>query len=55
MRKGTIPIPGAKNISQTKENLDSLGWALRESEVEELEASVEKSQGKMIQNIFQTQ
>lgn len=50
----TIPIPGAKNLAQAKENLGSLGWRLEEAEVTELENIALKLDKKMIQNIFQT-
>lgn len=52
--KGTVPIPGVKNMKQTKENLGSLGWRLTESEIADLEQTAQRSSGKMIQNIFQT-
>ncbi|GMH42271.1 hypothetical protein BSKO_10190 [Bryopsis sp. KO-2023] len=54
IQKGTVPIPGAKNLSQAEQNLGALGWSLRRAEVEELDRAVEESQGKMVQNIFQT-
>ena len=52
--KGTIPIPGVKNMAQAKENLGALGWRLSEAEVSELDHVAQKSDGKMLQNIFQT-
>jgi pyridoxine 4-dehydrogenase len=52
--KGTIPIPGAKNMKQAQENLGALGWQLDSGEVEELEKAATRSQGKMVQNVFQT-
>jgi pyridoxine 4-dehydrogenase len=30
--KGTIPIPGARNIRQVKQNLSTLGWSLSKEE-----------------------
>jgi pyridoxine 4-dehydrogenase len=54
MAKGTIPIPGAKNMKQAQENLGALGWQLDSGEVEELEKAATRSQGKMVQNVFQT-
>jgi aryl-alcohol dehydrogenase-like predicted oxidoreductase len=33
MCKGTIPIPGAKNVRQAQENASALGWRLTDSEV----------------------
>lgn len=35
--KGVIPIPGAKNARQAKENVGALGWRLAESEVQGLD------------------
>ncbi|MFM6198640.1 MAG: aldo/keto reductase, partial [Dolichospermum sp.] len=31
--KGTIPIPGAKNVEQARENIGALGWFLSDGEV----------------------
>ncbi|MBP9040939.1 MAG: aldo/keto reductase [Anaerolineaceae bacterium] len=33
MRKGALPIPGAKNIDQMAQNLGARGWQLEESEM----------------------
>lgn len=52
--KGTIPIPGAKNIKQAQENIGALGWRLSPAEVTELETIALGLEKKMIQNIFQT-
>ncbi|HEY9750187.1 MAG TPA: aldo/keto reductase [Allocoleopsis sp.] len=52
--KGTIPIPGAKNVEQAQQNVGALGWQLDAGEMAELDrvaASVDKP---MVQNIFQT-
>ncbi len=38
IQKGTIPIPGVKNLKQTESNLGALGWALTEEEVAQLDA-----------------
>lgn len=35
--KGTLPIPGAKNIKQAQENAGALGWRLTEEEVARLD------------------
>lgn len=44
--KGAVPIPGAKNIYQARENLDSVGWRLTVDEVAQLdEASDQISRG----------
>lgn len=37
--KGAIPIPGAKNARQAKENIGALGWSLTEAEVASLDAA----------------
>ena len=35
--KGTLPIPGAKNVKQAQENAGALGWKLTEEEVAKLD------------------
>jgi len=35
--KGTLPIPGAKNVRQAQENAGALGWKLTEEEVDRLD------------------
>ena len=52
--KGTIPIPGAKNSEQAKQNIGALGWKLDSGEVEELDKAAASVDKKMVQNIFQT-
>ena len=52
--KGTIPIPGVKNLRQAQENLGALGWRLSNVEVLELESAAANISSGMIQNIFQT-
>ena len=37
-KKDVIPIPGAKNIKQAKENADSAAFKLKESETSEMES-----------------
>jgi pyridoxine 4-dehydrogenase len=54
MRKGTIPIPGAKNLRQAQDNLGALGWHLTQGEVSELDKIAASLDKKMVQNIFQT-
>jgi len=39
MCKGAVPIPGAKNGSQARENAGSMGWRLSDESVEELDAA----------------
>lgn len=36
--KGTLPIPGAKNVRQAEENAGALGWRLNPEQVEALDA-----------------
>lgn len=52
--KGTIPIPGAKSLSQATENIGALGWQLSLTEVESLDQTANRLDKKMVQNIFQT-
>lgn len=52
--KGTIPIPGAKNVEQAKENIGALGWQLNSSEIAELDRAATSVDKTMVQNIFQT-
>lgn len=54
MCKGTLPIPGAKDLAQAQENLGALGWRLSSGEVEELDRAVGKCTKQALQNIFQT-
>ena len=42
MRKGAVPIPGAKNLRQAQENLGALGWRLTEEEVARLDEMSER-------------
>jgi aryl-alcohol dehydrogenase-like predicted oxidoreductase len=35
--KGAVPIPGAKDVTQAKENAGTLGWQLSSEEVERLD------------------
>ncbi|WRP14583.1 hypothetical protein VLY81_14405 [Geochorda subterranea] len=37
--KGAIPIPGAKNARQARENAGALGWRLTDEEVAALDAA----------------
>jgi len=39
--KGAIPIPGAKNARQAKDNIGALGWSLTEAEVASLDAAAQ--------------
>jgi pyridoxine 4-dehydrogenase len=52
--KGTIPIPGAKSVEQAQQNIGALGWQLDPGEVIELDRAAQKTEKRMVQNIFQT-
>ncbi|BAW95816.1 oxidoreductase, aldo/keto reductase family protein [[Synechococcus] sp. NIES-970] len=52
--KGTIPIPGAKNLAQAEENAGALGWQLAPAEVEALDRAAAKATKTMVQNPFQS-
>jgi aryl-alcohol dehydrogenase-like predicted oxidoreductase len=52
--KGGVPIPGAKDLAQVRDNLGSLGWRLSDAEVAELEAAADRAPRGMVQNVFQT-
>ncbi|KAL3822330.1 hypothetical protein ACHAXA_002645 [Cyclostephanos tholiformis] len=52
--KGTVPIPGARNMAQAEENLGSVGWKLTNAAVAELDAASAGLKKYMIENIFQT-
>lgn len=52
--KGTVPIPGAKNLRQVEENLGAAGWRLSAGEVESLDQAARKVPRELVQNIFQT-
>ena len=44
MRKGAVPIPGAKNARQVEENVGALGWQLTDDEVAAIDAASERVQ-----------
>lgn len=44
IQKGTIPIPGVKNLKQTESNLGALGWSLTADEVAQLDEESQKIQ-----------
>ena len=52
--QGTIPIPGAKSLTQAEDNLGALGWRLSSGEMAALEEAADAAPRGMIQNIFQT-
>ena len=52
--KGTIPIPGAKNIQQAQDNVAAKDWYLDAGEVAELDRAAAGIDKPMVQNVFQT-
>jgi aryl-alcohol dehydrogenase-like predicted oxidoreductase len=44
--KGSVPIPGAKNASQARENAGALGWRMSHDEVAALDAASDRIAGK---------
>jgi aryl-alcohol dehydrogenase-like predicted oxidoreductase len=40
--KGTFPIPGAKNVSQAKENAGAQGWSLTSAEIVAIEQAADR-------------
>ena len=52
--KDAIPIPGAKNIKQARENIAALDWLLDGGEVAELDRAAAGIDKPMVQNVFQT-
>lgn len=54
IRKGTIPIPGAKTVEQAQQNIGALGWQLDGGEIAELDQAAASVGKTMVQNIFQT-
>ncbi|MGH1394571.1 MAG: aldo/keto reductase [Trichormus sp.] len=52
--KGTMPIPGAKSVTQAQNNIGALGWQLDAGEIAELDRAAANTDKKMVQNIFQT-
>ncbi|MGD1937256.1 MAG: aldo/keto reductase [Cyanophyceae cyanobacterium] len=54
MVKGTIPIPGAKNLKQAQDNLGATGWLLDNGEVDALDKAAASVSKPMVQNVFQS-
>jgi pyridoxine 4-dehydrogenase len=52
--KGTVPIPGCRNVAQARENLGATGWKLKGDAITELEVQAAAVKKPMIQNIFST-
>ncbi len=53
--KGTLPIPGAKNLPQAQQNAGALGWHLTSAEITALDKASATCKKQMVQNIFQSQ
>lgn len=45
IRKGTLPIPGAKNADQALQNAGALGWSLTDEEMAKLDAASDEVLG----------
>lgn len=43
--KGTLPIPGAKNLSQAEQNASAIGWRLSDDEVAALDEASDRLDG----------
>ncbi len=41
--KGTVPIPGVKNVRQVQDNIGALGWRLTEAELSALDAASDQA------------
>ncbi len=54
IRKGALPIPGAKTLKQAQENAGALGWELSQAEVEALDREATQVTKTMVQNPFQS-
>ncbi len=52
--KGTIPIPGAKNLQQAQQNVGAMSWRLDSGEVAELDKEAAQVKKAMVQNPFQS-
>ncbi|MEL6551955.1 MAG: aldo/keto reductase [Cyanobacteria bacterium J06621_11] len=52
--KGTLPIPGAKNLKQAQQNTGALGWHLTDGEIHELDSASAACTKQMVQNVFQS-
>lgn len=54
MCKGTVPIPGCRDLKQARENLGAADFRLSSGAVDELDRASSGVSKKMIENIFQT-
>jgi aryl-alcohol dehydrogenase-like predicted oxidoreductase len=53
MRKRAVPIPGAKNGEQARENAGALGWQLSDDDIAELDRVAKFGQRKLLHRIWQ--
>ncbi len=53
MRKGVVPIPGAKNREQAEQNAGALGWQLSEEDVQALDVASKPGQRKLMHRMWQ--
>ena len=49
-----VPIVGAKNAAQVRDNLGAIGWRLSDREVADLDSAADAVTRGATQNIFQT-
>ncbi len=53
IRKGAVPIPGAKNAAQAAENAGALGWTLSTDDVATLDAVAKFGQRAVFNRVWQ--
>lgn len=53
MQKGAVPIPGAKNGEQARQNAGALGWRLSDDDVAALDRVAKFGQRKLLHRIWQ--
>ena len=53
MRKGAVPIPGAKNATQAAQNAGALGWSLSPDDVATLDAVAKYGQRAIFNRVWQ--
>ena len=53
MRKGAVPIPGAKNAAQAAQNAGALGWRLSDDDVATLDAAAKFGQRGVFNRVWQ--
>lgn len=53
IQKGAVPIPGAKNATQAKQNSGALGWSLSEEEMAEIDSMALEGRFSLKNRIWQ--